>query len=255
MTTDLTLRLFAVWRRHMLVFSRHLWANLLTGFFEPLFYLVGFGIGVGRFVGELNGISYAAFIAPAIVASSAMYVASFECTYGCFLRLTYQRTYDAIVSTPVSVAEVAAGEMLFAATKALLSGTVILLSILTFRLVPGAHATAVLVPLAAFLTGLLFAALGMTLATLVSTLDHFSFYVSLVLMPMFVFSGVFFPVESLPAVARGIAWFVPLMHAARLCRELVLGGSHMLADLLWLAVATALLLLWPLALLRRKFRE
>lgn len=250
---DLTVRFITVWRRNMLVFRRFIWSNIVSGFVEPLVFLLGLGFGIGQFVKELNGIPYTAFIAPGIIASSAMFAASFESTFGTFIRMTFQKTFDAIIATPVSIDEVTAGELLYSLTKSVVGGTVILLAIFLFGLVPEFHWSALLVPVAAALIGLLFAAAGMIIASIVPSIETFNYYVTLVLTPMFVFSGIFFPVESLPGIAQTIAWFTPLMHAVRLMRGLVLGQTgHLWADALWLGVVSLLLLPWPILLMRRK---
>lgn len=250
---QLSMRLITVWQRNMRVYRRFIWSNIVSGFVEPLVFMLGLGFGIGQFVGELNGVPYTAFIAPGIIASSAMFAASFESTFGTFVRMTFQKTFDAIVATPVSIDEVTAGELLYSLTKSVVSGTVILVAIYLFGLVPAFHLTALLVPVAAALIGALFAAAGMIIASIVPNIDNFNYYVTLVLTPMFIFSGIFFPVESLPPFAQTIAWFTPLMHAVRLMRSLVLGQTvHLWADALWLAVLALLLLPWPVLLMRRK---
>lgn len=250
---QLTSRFLYVWQRNMRVYLRFIWSNIVSGFVEPLVFLLGMGFGIGQFVKELNGLPYTAFIAPGIIASSAMFAASFESTFGTFIRMTFQKTFDAITATPVSLDEVVAGELLYSATKAAVSGTIILLTIFLFGLVPQFHATALLVPLAIILIGLMFAAAGMTIAAIVPSIDSFNYYMTLVLTPMFIFSGIFFPIDSLPGYAQSIAWFTPLMHAVRLVRGLVLGQlEHVWGDVAWLAVLAALLLPWPVLLMRKK---
>jgi lipooligosaccharide transport system permease protein len=253
MQLQLTGRFISVWPRNMQVFRRVIWSNLVTGLVEPIVFLVGMGFGVGQFVNELNGLPYTAFIAPGINASSAMFAASFESTFGTFIRMTFQKTFDAITATPVSLDEVVVGEMLYAATKAALSGTTILFAITVFKLVPEFHPLALLVPLVALLIGLFFSGVGMTIAALVPNIDSFNYYITLGLTPMFMFSGIFFPIETLPSFAQTIAWFTPLMHGVRLARELVLANPvHIWADLAWLLIATALVAPWPIILMRRK---
>jgi lipooligosaccharide transport system permease protein len=253
MHLELSSRFWAVWQRHMKVYRRYLWSNIVTGLVEPLVFLFGMGFGVGQFVSDMEGLPYTAFIAPGIIASSAMFAASFENTFGTYVRMTYQKTFDAITATPVSLDEVVVGELVYGATKAVISGTTILAAIWLFRLVPEFHPLALLVPVAALLVGLLFGAAALIIAAVVPNIDSFNYYITLGLTPMFVFSGIFFPVESLPALARGIAWLTPLMHGVRLMRGLVLGRPEsVVADLLWLSVATLLLLPWPILLFRRK---
>lgn len=253
MDVQLSYRLLAVWRRNMLVYRRFAWSNVVSGFVEPLLFLMGMGFGVGQFVDELQGVGYATFIGPGIIASSAMFASSFENTFGSYIRMVFQKTFDAIIATPVSIDEVVAGELLYGATKSTVSGTTILLALWVFGIVPGFTPLMLVVPAVAFLTGLLFAAVALTVASTVPNIDNVNYYVTLGLTPMFIFSGIFFPVESLPAAAQTVAWFTPLMHAVRLCRELVLARpAHILADVVWLTVVTLILLPWPLLLMRRK---
>lgn len=242
-----------VWRRNMKVWLRYWLSNLVSNFVEPFIYLVGIGFGLGHFVHSIHGIPYATYIAPGIIASSAMFAASFENTFGTYVRLQFQKTFDAIIATPVSVDEVSAGELLYGATKSTLFSAVILIAIVVTRIVPAPPWTAVLVPLVALLAGLVFGALGMIVAALAPNIDNFNYYITLFLTPMFVFSGVFYPISSLPGFARVIAWFLPLTHAVRLMRGLVLGGLvDPWADVLWLVVAAAVAVPWPIVFMRRR---
>ena len=253
MHLNLTWRFLKVWQRNKMVFRRFVWSNVVSGLVEPLLFLFGMGFGVGQFVKELNGLPYVAFIAPGIIAQSAMFAASFECTFGTYIRMEFQKTFDAITATPISLDEVVAGELLYGATKAVLSSTIILSAIFMFRLVPSFHWTALLIPVSALLEGLVFAAAGMTVASLVGNIDNFNYYITLTLTPQFIFAGIFFPIETFPKIAQTVAWFTPLMHAVRLSRELVLGQPvHVFADAAWLAVVAAILLPWPVVLMRRK---
>lgn len=253
---DVGYRILFVWRRHMRVWLRYWLSNLLSNFIEPFVYLIGFGFGIGHFIPKMGGVPYATFVAPGIIASSAMFAASFENTFGTYVRLTFQKTFDAIVATPVSADEVSAGDLLYGATKSTLFAAVILVAIVVTRLVPHPLWTSLLVPVAALLTGLVFGALAMIVAALVPNIDNFNYYITLFLTPMFVFSGVFYPVSALPAFARTIAWFTPLYHTARLCRGLMLGGQGpLLGDFVWLAVVAALVVPWPVVLMRKRLIE
>jgi len=214
MRLDLTWRWVAVWQRNMLVFRRFLLSNVVLALVEPLVMVVGMGFGVGRFVeGIGGGVSYAAFVAPGAIASTCMYVA----------------------------------------TKAAINGTTVLAAVLLFRMVPGVTPLMVFIPLVAFLGGLLFSAIGLLITSVATNNDHFNYFITLGLTPMFVFSGIFFPIEALPEYAANLAWFTPLMHMVRLSRELALARpAHVWADLLWLSAATLALLPWPFVRLRRR---
>jgi len=252
---DLGYRVVHVWGRHMKVWLRYWVSNLITNFIEPFVYLIGLGVGIGHFVPQIGGQPYATFVAPGIIASSAMFAASFECTFGTYVRLVYQKTFDAIIATPISADEVSAGDLLYGATKSTLFSVVILIAIIVTRLVPHARATSVLVPIVALLTGLIFGALGMIVAALVPNIDNFNYYMTLFLTPMFVFAGVFYPITTLPRFAQDIAWFTPLYHTVRLCRGFVLGGASgaaLLPDAIWLVVVAALLFPIPIILMRKR---
>lgn len=241
-----------VWRRNMRVWLRYWLSNLVSNFVEPFVYLLGLGFGLGHFVPSIEGIPYATYIAPGIVASTAMFAASFENTFGTYVRLQYQKTFDAIIATPVSVDEVTAGEMLYGATKSALFATVVLVAVIVARIVPSPPWTAALVPVAALLTGLVFAGLATTVSALIPNIDNFSYYITLALTPMFVFSGVFYPLNSLPPLVQAIAWWTPLFHAVQVMRGLVLGRPAPWSDALWLLAAAALTTPWPLPLMRRR---
>ena len=252
---DVGYRVVHVWRRHMRVWLRYWISNLITNFVEPFVYLIGLGFGIGHFVPRIGNVSYATFVAPGIIASSAMFAASFESTFGTYVRLVYQKTFDAIIATPVSADEVSAGDLLYSATKSTLFSAVILVALVVTRLVPHPQAGSFLVPVVTALTGFVFGALGMIVSALVPNIDNFNYYITLFLTPMFVFAGVFYPVSTLPAFARDIAWFTPLYHTVELCRGLVLGGASagtLAGDFAWLLIAAVVLFPIPIVLMRKR---
>lgn len=241
-----------VLRRNLIVFGKTWKTNVAFNFIEPLLYLGAMGWGLGTFVGEINGLPYVRFIAPGIIASSAMWAASSECTYESYIRMHYQKIFHAITATPVSLEEVVAGELLTGAFKSVLYGSVILTVIAALGLVPSAFA--VFVPIVLLLSGLAFAILGLVWTGLVPKIDSFSYFFTLVVTPMFLFSGIFFPLDALPAPARAAAGFLPLYHIVRLLRSLVLGqvSFTLLFNALWLIVFVLLLFPLPLVLMRRR---
>lgn len=240
-----------VFIRHLLVYRKNWKVSLSFNFIEPLLYLGALGFGLGAYVQPMEGVPYLNYLAPGIVASSAMFATAYECTYGTFIRLEYQKTYHAILATPAGVEDVVMGDMLFGAFKAVLYGTVILLVIAALGLVLSPWA--LLVPPVLGLSGLLFAALSMTWTGLVPNIDSFNYFFSLIMTPLFLFSGVFFPLSGMPAPVQQLAWLSPLYHLVNITRGLVTGstGPALANDLLWLAAATLLLLPVPLYLLRR----
>lgn len=242
---------FRVWLRNYESWKDFAVASLVGTVAEPLLYFAAIGFGLGRFVADIHGQPYVAFLAPGLVAATAMNAASFETTFGSFTRMTEQRTYEAIVMTPISVGEVVAGDILWAASKSLLGGGVILLIMLPLGLLQGPLALAVL-PLT-FAVGIMFGALGMAYTAIAPSYTFFNYFFTLVIGVMFLFSGVFFPLEGLPAWVGWAAWFLPLTHAVILMRGLTAGAlaPSMWLDLAWL-VAFTLLVFWLAVLLIRR---
>jgi len=200
--------------------------SFLPPFVEPILYVLAFGLGFrGLIAGvEYQGrpVSYVAFIAPALLAVTIMYNAFFENTYSSFVRMYYQKTFDAIMSTPISLEEVIIGEIVWGATKAVIAAGLMLSVLTCMGLVHYPHGLLV-VPLA-FLGGLAFGALGMVFTGIVKHIDMFNLPTFLLITPMFLFSGTFFPVESLPSWAQPIALALPLTHIVSLARSMTLGS-------------------------------
>ena len=210
-----------VMRRNFLSWKRFYRASLVSALGDPLLFLFGIGWGLGRFVGEIDGVRYAQFVASGIVASSVMNVATFETTFGTFARMREQRTYEAIRATPVSLTEIMAGDVLWASCKCLLTATVMTLVLWLAGLLPSAWA--VFLPIAGFLVGVPFGAIGMCVTSRAQSWDYFTYYFTFGVSLMFYFSGIFFPLASMPAALQAIAWCLPLAHGVAITRALALG--------------------------------
>jgi lipooligosaccharide transport system permease protein len=203
--------------------------NLLPNFFEPVFYLFSIGVGVGAYIAEMDGISYIAFLAPGLVCVAAMNGASYEVTYNIYVRLTFEKAYDAMLTTPIEPDDVLGGEILWAMTRACIYGGCFFLVLALFGLTPLPRALWALgvIPLA----GLLFAAIGMAFSLRIPNIDLFSFYFTLFLTPLFLFSDVFFPLkERLSPAWLWVAEALPLLHPVRLARAAFKG------ELSWLVL-------------------
>ncbi|MEW6613649.1 MAG: ABC transporter permease [Pseudomonadota bacterium] len=220
------LRSLAVWQRNVLVWRRLMLPSLMGNFGDPLLYLLGLGYGLGLYIGHMAGMPYLVFLASGIVASSAMNTATFEGLYSAFTRMSHQQTYAAMLATPLQVDDILAGEMLWCASKSLISGLAILLVAAFFGAVQGPQALWA-IPLI-FLTGLAFAGPALAITAVAPSYDFFMYYFTLVLTPMFLFSGVFYPIDTLPALLQGAAQLLPLTHAVALLRPVISGGvvSH-----------------------------
>lgn len=249
-------RFFRIWERNWIVYKRTWKINFLPPLLEPLFYLAAFGLGLGALVGsfvyEGRAISYVAFITPALLAVNIMYNAFFENTYSSFVRMYYQKTFDAIIATPIFLEEVVTGEIVWGATRSVM-GTVIMLGVVSaFGLVQYPEGL-LIIPLS-FLGGMVFGAIGMFFTGIVPTIELFNLPVFLFITPMFLFSGTFFPLENLPAWAQRVAVFLPLTHLVKLTRAFCLG--RMSVDLLWsfgyLLAACVVFFPWALKKMHRR---
>ncbi len=217
----LSYRVWRVWRRNFDVFTKTIRVNFLPSLLEPILYLLAFGFGLGGFIPSIQGQSYIAFIAPALVAISVMNGSFFECTFASFVRMYFQKTFDAIVATPVSVEEVVAGELLWGATRATINTTIVLSVVAVFGLISTPFFLLV-IPLA-FFGGLMFASMAMCFTSVAPNIDFFNFPSFLFLTPMFFLCGTFFPLTSLPTAAQGVAMALPLTHVVNIVRGVVSG--------------------------------
>jgi lipooligosaccharide transport system permease protein len=218
------------------------WWALFSGFFEPLLYLLSIGIGVGALVGDFalpNGrtVSYAAFVAPAMLAASAMNGALAESTFNFFAKLKWMRLYDAVLATPVKPMEIAIGELMWAMVRGMVYSVAFLAIMVGMHLTTFGWALAALP--ATLAVGFAFGALGMTIATLVRGWQDFD-YVMVIMFALFLFSGTFTPAESYNIVLRVIVELTPLYHGVELIRGLTTGvvQSAMLWHLTYLALLT-----------------
>ena len=217
-------RAFHLIERNLYVY-RHGWIVVVSGFFEPLFYLLSIGFGLGALVGTVPGpggqpIPYQLFVAPALLASSAMNGAITEATFNFFFKLRYQRTFDAILSTPLNVADIALGEMGWGLIRGALYtvGFMIVMVVLNIGVSPWL----ILMLPAALLISFGFGAVGMAATSFMRTWQDFDL-IQLVILPMFLFSGTFFPLDSFPEVARILIQLTPLYHGVDLLRMLTVG--------------------------------
>jgi lipooligosaccharide transport system permease protein len=250
-----------VWQRNATIFRKHWTTIMLPNLFEPLLYLAALGLGLGAFIraGGIHGMTYAQYIAPGLLGSNAMFAASFESTFNTFIRLKIGRVYDAIVATPVNAEDIVAGEYLWAGTRAALYGTGFLgvITALGFAFSPQALLVssfwALLIPPVLFLVGIMFSVMGTLFTSLISSIDLYSYYFTLVVTPLFLFSGIFFPVEDFPAPVPEVAWLTPLYHAVNVCRALASGPSlSVLVDVAWILVFTGALALFPVRFMRKR---
>jgi lipooligosaccharide transport system permease protein len=202
-----------------------MWPIFLSGFFEPVFYLFSIGIGVGELVGDLPGpggrpISYDLFVAPAMLATSAMNGTVFDTTFNFFFKFKYAKTFDGMLATPLGVGDVVRGEVAWALLRAMLYATVFLITMVAMDLTPSGW-TVLALPVA-LLIGFGFAGAGMGLTTYMRSFVDFD-YVQLAIVPLFLFSATFFPLSEYPAALAWVVRISPLYQGVALERALILG--------------------------------
>ncbi len=242
-----------VWRSRRLVernimVYRHQWIIILSGVFEPIFYLVGIGLGLGAIVEPFelaNGqvVTYAAFVAPALVATAAMNGAVFETIFNVFFKLNYAKTYDGVLATPMGITEIALGELLWALMRAALYAIAMFVIMFFMGLI--LSPLGVLMIPAALLVAAAFAAAGLAGTSFLRTVNDFDVPMGLIVMPMFLFSGTFFPIEDvLPDWLVAVIQLTPLYHGIGLIRGLSTGivGFEQLLSLLYLLAFFAICL-------------
>jgi lipooligosaccharide transport system permease protein len=263
----LTYRVWKVWRRNLDVFLKTVKVNFLPSLLEPILYLTAFGFGLGGFIPSINGQPYINFIAPALVAIAIMNGSFFECTFASFVRMYFQKTFDAIVATPVSVEEVVAGELLWGATRSTINASIVLgvVAIASlFTAVPLISTPLfLLMPLIAFFGGLLFSAIAMCFTAAAPNIDFFNYPSFLFVTPMLFLCGTFFPLTSLPSAAQGLAMAVlPLTHLVNITRGVMVGGVEpilgldpttlILISIVWLVLITVFFFIVSINLMKKR---
>jgi lipooligosaccharide transport system permease protein len=253
---NISLRALRVWQRNRDVYFVTWKTNLVPPLLEPILYLLAFGAGIGALVREVpyrgEMVGYTAFIAPGLLAVQVMFQSFFENTYNTFVRMYYQRTFDAIVTTPLTLEDVMTGELLWGASKGTLGCTIMMAAISAFGLITYPQAL-VIIPFS-FLAGLFFAGLALCFTAVVPQIDVFNFPIFLFIMPMFLFSGTFFPLDVLPGWAQALAVALPLTHVSNIMREASLGRfpPDLLLDLLYLAAATPPVVILGISMMKKR---
>ena len=236
------LRWLAVWSRNALAWRKSIKTALLGGLAEPLFNLFALGYGLGSFIGRVDGISYVAFLTAGMISVSAMNAATFEGLYLAYTRMAVANTWDGMMASPLNVSDVVMGELLWMATKSLISSSLILLVASSFGLIASWQVLWVL-PVA-FLSGLCFGSMALVVTSYAQGYDFFVYYISLGVTPLILLGGVFFPPTALPDIVRQSSGCLPLYHVVELVRPLVAGRfdwpllPHLLVPLAYALVST-----------------
>jgi len=207
--------------REVINFSSYWRATTFSSTVEPTIYLLAFGFGFGSLVSRVGGLDYVQFVATGTVATAVLFSSVFPAMFGTFVKYTFQRTYDAILAAPVDTEELVTAEGLWIAARAGTYGCVPLLVAMVFGLEPSWGMLTV--PFIAFLSGLGWAFAGILIAALMKSIENFSYVTSIVITPLMLVAGTFFPIAGLPEWARVLANLNPLYHCVQLVRHAVFG--------------------------------
>ena len=249
----LHLRLYSVWYRHMRVYTKNLLSNGFPPFLEPLIFLAGVGLGLGKYITEpMGGVKYIEFLGTGLLVTTAMFTSAFECSFGTFIRLEFEKVYDGMLAAPMTVNNLIVGEMIWAGTKGFFFSFAVLCILAVFKIVVLPYG--LLAPFVGFLTGVMFASISLLVTSFVKTINHFNFYFTGFISPMFFFSGVVFPIENLPGFIRPVAEMVPLTHSVRLVRAVCINHYEpvMLADILYIVAFIILICFMAINRLKKR---
>ena len=230
-------RLYSVWYRHVRVYAKYLLSNALPPFLEPLIFLAAIGLGLGKYITKsMEGMRYIEYLGTGLLATTAMFTAAYECSFGTFIRLERQKVYNGMLAAPITANNLVVGEIIWAGTKGFFYAFSVAVVLVAFGIVHLPYCLGA--PLVGFATGVMFGALSLLVTSFVKTINHFSFYFTGFISPMFFFSGVFFPVSSLPRFLQPVVELIPLTHSVRLVRAVCTNNyrPQLAADLLYVVV-------------------
>jgi len=238
--------------RHAIAWTRFYKTSLMLNFVEPITFLLALGVGLGSYVHVLDGVPFIQYIAPGLIAVTAMNAVTFDSLFATHNFLYENRVNPSMITSPLTVDDLVAGTLLWQATRSLLYGAIFLLIITLFGLVHSWLALLVL-PLL-LMTGVMFAVPAMCVAALAKVMEQMFYYVTLAITPMFMFSGIFFPPSRLPGTVQWAIWLTPLYHVAHMTRSFVLGrpDASLWNDLAWVVGVTLIGLLFPARLIKKK---
>lgn len=217
---NLSLRFYYVWRRNLEAYKRFVVPTLLISLGEPFFYLVAMGIGLGAYMGLFGGQSYIHFLASGLVIASVMLTATFECLYDSYVRMVLEKIWDALIATPLLAEDIIAGDIVWGMFRGVISGFLMYLVAVLLGVLPVSLPIILGLLVLMVLIGLLFGSLAMIVTSFAPSFDFFNYYTELVVSPIFFFSGVFFPMDKMPAWLKLVADLSPLTHAVIIARAL-----------------------------------
>ena len=243
--------MFSVWKRNFLVWKKLALPSMIGNLLDPLFYMLALGYGLGSFIDEINDISYIAFIATGTVCYGTLNSATFEILYSTFSRMHVQKSWDAILITPVRMIDIVNGEILWATTKSVLSGSAIMLVMFALNIL-NLKQMFFIFPLI-ILIGVTFSCMGFVITSVSKSYDFFMYYFTLVITPMLLISGVFFPTEKMPIIIQKVSEFLPLKNAIDIVRFIVFDqSSNLLKNFFILILISLVCYILTIKILRKR---
>ena len=243
--------MFSVWKRNFLVWKKLALPSMIGNLLDPLFYMLALGYGLGSFIDEINNISYIAFIATGTVCYGTLNSATFEILYSTFSRMHVQKSWDAILITPVRMIDIVNGEILWATTKSVLSGSAIMLVMFALNIL-NLKQMFFIFPLI-ILIGVTFSCMGFVITSVSKSYDFFMYYFTLVITPMLLISGVFFPTEKMPIIIQKVSEFLPLKNAIDIVRCIVFDqSSNLLKNFFILILISLVCYILTIKILRKR---
>ncbi len=209
--------------RHWEIYKKDFFANILPTILEPIFFLLALGVGLGAYVTEMNGLSYIQFIAPGLAMSTALFTAFFETSYNFYIRLTFEGIFKAIMTSPIGPREILIGEMIWVGIKGAVMSTGVTLVLSAFGAVELQYLF--IIPFIGAIVALACGAIGLIATAMVRNINQFQTVYTLLIAPMFFFSGIFYPIQNLPEWAKLLAHASPLYHGVALSQTALWGNS------------------------------
>jgi len=251
---NLSYRIYYVFFRNLISYKRFILPTFVVSLGQPLFYLITFGIGMGAYLGYLGGKPYLSFLVPGVLMSSVMLSSTFECLYGTFVKMAYQKLFDSLIATPVSAEDAIAGEIAFGTFRGVISGSLMLVIAMFMQVFPASIINVVLLLILMLFIGLLFGSLAMIVTSFAPNFDFFNYYTELIITPMLFFSGVFFPLDKFPVWMKVFAQFLPLTHAVNMSRVAFSGepSGGLVVDFLYLVLLEAIAFYIGIKLMKRR---
>ncbi len=244
-----------VFRRNFLAWSKYYKSSVIMNFGEPLTNLLALGFGLGTYVAKMSGVPFVAFIGPGLLAVTAMNAVTFDMAFEGYDRLNENGIYQAMITAPLTVGQLIMGEYLWESVRSLLYGTVFIVVLTALGLVKSWWA--LMLPFPLMVTGVMFAAPALWVASRAKNHEQLFYYFTLFITPMYLFSGVFFPITHLPGIVRDVIVMTPLFHVVNIVRALVLGHFYrgLLWDGAWMLVYAGLFALMPVRILGKRLAE